>query len=158
MNNPTPNPTQKISTQGRSLARQRLVQALYQWQLTGHSVQTIEAQFLAEVEEDMDMGNVDRNYFHALLYAIPKCIDQLDTALTPWLDRQPKLLDPTERAILWVGCYELLHCSREVPWRVVINEGVELAKLFGAEKSHKYVNGILDKLAHSLHKSPPKAP
>ena len=133
----------RFSPYARSAARQRTLQALYQWQFTGQSTQVIETQFF----EEQDMGKVDVPYFQNLLHNIPKYVNQLDEAFMPFLDRDITQLDPIELAILRIGCYELTYCQ-DVPFKVVINEAVELAKRFGAEQSHKYVNGILDKLAH----------
>lgn len=129
----------------RTAARQKLVQALYQWQLAGHNLSDIEQQFM----EEQDMRRTDIAYFHDLLHAIPPLIQQLNTNLAPFLDREIEQLDPTERAILWLGCYELQNCA-EVPFKVVINECVELAKKFGADDSFRYINGVLDKLAYHL--------
>lgn len=134
---------EKFSPYARSAARQRTLQALYQWQFTGQATQVIETQFL----EEQEMSKVDIPYFQKLLHNIPKHVNQLDAAFTPFLDRHIAQLDPIELAILRIGCYELTYCQ-DVPFKVVINEAVELAKRFGAEQSHKYINGILDKLAH----------
>ena len=87
-----------------------------------------------------------------LLHGIPASISELDEKLTPCLDRSIESVDPVERAILRLGAYELIN-RLEVPYRVVINEAVELAKVFGAEQGHKYVNGVLDKLAHQVRKA-----
>jgi len=133
----------KFSPKARSAARQRALQALYQWQLTQQDLQLIDTQFL----EEQQMDQVDIPYFKKLLHGIPQQIEKLDSAFAPFLDRSPTQLDPIELAILRIGCYELTYCPK-IPFKVVINEAVELAKKFGAEKSHKYVNGILDKLAH----------
>jgi N utilization substance protein B len=135
----------KFVPKARTAARQRVLQALYQWQITGQGqgqgIQVIESQFL----EEQDMAQADIPYFKKLLQGIGKQVDQLDTAFTPFLDRSLTQVDPIELAILRVGSYELKNCP-DIPFKVVINEAVELAKVFGAEKSHKYVNGILDKL------------
>ena len=135
----------------RTAARQRVLQALYQWQLTGQDVQLIETQFFEEEE----MQKVDISYFKKLLHGIPGEVGLLDVMFSPFLDRNVSQLDPIELAILRIGSYELKNCS-DIPFRVVINEAVELAKVFGAEQSHKYVNGILDKLAHALRTSTSK--
>ena len=127
----------------RSRARRAVLQALYQWQLSGQSPNEVEAQFVAE----QPFEHVDVDYFQLLLRNIPRHLEELDAALSPSLDRPVSQLDPIEKAILRIGAFELVH-RPEVPWRVVINEAVDLAKSFGAEQSHKYVNGILDKLAH----------
>lgn len=127
----------------RSRARRAVLQALYQWQLSGQTPDEVEAQFVAE----QPLKHVDLDYFQQLLRNIPVHVDELDDALAPSLDRPVSQLDPIEKAILRIGAFELAH-RPDVPWRVVINEAVELAKSFGAEQSHKYVNGILDKVAH----------
>ncbi len=132
--------------QARTVARQKLVQALYQWQLAGHNIRDIENQFM----DEQDMRRADLEYFHLLLHNIPPMIKQLDEALLPFLDRELTQLDPTEHAILWLGCYELKQCP-DIPFRVAINESVELAKKFGADDSFKYINGVLDQLAHHLN-------
>lgn len=133
--------------QTRTHARWRVLQALYQWQLAGHAINTIEAQFM----EEQDMRKVDVTYFHQLLHGIPQQLNVLNEMIRPFIDREVDKLDPTERAILYIGCYELSFC-KDVPWRVVLNEAIELAKRFGAEKSHKYINGILDRVAHDVLK------
>lgn len=137
--------TQKISPAARSAARQRVLQALYQWQFTQQDICLIESQFLEETE--MEMHKVDLAYFKKLVYDIPEKITELDTAFAPLLDRKVSQLDPIELTILRIGSYELIF-GQDIPFKVAINEAVELAKKFGAEQSHKYVNGILDKLAH----------
>jgi N utilization substance protein B len=128
----------------RRKARRFVMQAMYQWQLTGHDVADIEVQF----RRDNDMRKVDREYFHALLHGIPARVDVLDEALQPLLDRKLEELSQVEKAILRLGAYELMD-RIDVPYRVVINEGIELAKMFGADDSFKYVNGVLDKLART---------
>lgn len=127
------------------MARQRLLQALYQWQHTGQDVSEIEVQFLTEQE----MGKVEVPYFQELLHKILKCVEELDAEIAPLLDRPMEQVDPVEKAILRIGTFELMH-KPEIPYRVAINEGVELAKVYGADQSHKYVNGILDKIAQKL--------
>ena len=118
------------------------MQALYQWQLTGQSAADIEAQFFREE----NMRTTDIGFFKELLHAIPDKLQTLDAQLLPLLDRPIDKVDPVERAILRIGTFEL-NFRPDVPWRVVINEAVELAKGFGAEQSHKYINGVLDKIA-----------
>lgn len=128
----------------RTWARRAALQALYQWQLTGEEPYFIEKQFLSE----RPMGKADLIYFRDLLSNIPKHVVALDAALRGLLDRPIEQLDPVERAILRIGAYEL-KSRPDVPWRTVITEAVKLAKVFGAEQSHRYVNGVLDKLARS---------
>ncbi len=127
---------------GRTRARRTAVQALYQWQMAGQDLRDIEAQFLRE----QDMRRVDRNYFRELLHEIPAHLTELDQELEPSLDRPLEQVDHVERAILRIGAYEFRH-HPEIPLRVVLNEAIELAKMFGGEQSHRYINGILDKLA-----------
>lgn len=126
----------------RRKARRFALQAIYQWQLAEGEAHEIEAWFRVE----NDMRKVDTDYFHELLKGVIAESASLDQALTPFLDRPVKELSQVEKAILRIGAFELQH-RPDVPWRVVINEAIELAKLFGAEEAHKYVNGVLDKLA-----------
>lgn len=133
---------QKPSPAARRKARRFAVQALYQWQMTGSGLSSIEAEFRA----DNDMNKVDVEYFHDILHGVPKEKSQLDDKVEPLLDRQINELTPVEMAILRLGAYEMCH-RIDVPYKVVINEAVELAKTFGATDAHKYVNGVLDKLA-----------
>lgn len=129
----------------RSRARRAALQALYQWQMTAEALDTISAQF----REDKSWRRVDEDMFASLLYGVPGNVEALDAHLEPLLDRPVAQLDPVERAILRMGAFELAHRD-DIPWRVIINECVELAREFGAEKSHKYVNGILDNLARRI--------
>ena len=115
---------------------------------TGQSLTEIYDQFLSEVE----VRKLEIPYFKDLLFGVPKQLGVLDEHLKPLLDRSIDSVDPVERAVLRLGAYELLH-HPEVPYRVVINESVELAKTFGAEQGHRYVNGVLDKLAKGLRKA-----
>lgn len=131
----------------RRKARHYGMQALYQWHMTGTSLSIIEAEF----RDDYDFGQVDGDYFHALVHEIPACIDELEVILEPALDRKMDDLDPIERTLLRMGVFEL---SRriDVPYKVVINEAVSLAKKFGATDGHKYINGVLDRVARELRK------
>jgi len=134
-----------MSKPSRHLARQAAVQALYQWQLTGHPPGDIEKHFI----NDHEMKGVDVDFFHLLVREVPLHLHELDDHLVPHLDRTIDEVDPVERAILRLGAYEL-EFHLEIPYKVVINEGVELAKTFGAEHGHKFVNAILDKVAAKL--------
>lgn len=127
----------------RGLARRLTVQALYHWLVNETPPERLVRQF----SEDPGMGRADGDYFKALLFGAVADAEAVTEAFSRYLDRPLAQLDPVERAILTLGAYELL-CCPEVPWRVVVNEAVNLAKLFGAEDSFKYVNGVLDKLAH----------
>jgi N utilization substance protein B len=129
----------------RSRARQYALQALYQWQMTGQDIDVIQGQFL----DDEALAKSDVGLFVNLLRGIPRSLRSLDDALNPCLDRPLEQIDPVERAVLRIGAYELLH-HPDIPYRVVINEAVELSKRFGAEQGHRYVNGVLDRLAQRL--------
>lgn len=126
----------------RHKARRAAVQALYQWQLTQEPPGGVEAHFGLEQE----FAGIDMEYFQQLLSEIPRHRPDLDQSLRPHVDRALEDIDPVERAILWLGAYEL-EFHPEIPYRVVLDEAVELAKTFGAEHGHRYVNAVLDKLA-----------
>lgn len=144
----------------RSAARWRLVQALYQWQMTGGNAEPLLRQFMQEISllelDAKDNEGLDINHFEKILYGVVKRAQELDRGLEPVLDRPLEQLDPVEHAILRMGLYELRHCPN-VPWRVVVNESVDLGKYFGAEQSHKYINSILDKLAQDTTRPAPKS-
>ncbi len=125
-------------------SRARVVQALYQWLVSGENIKKIEQQFLNQKE-----GKISNAFFSNLLLNIPKNIAALEDIINPTLDRDIGELGPTEKAILYLGVYELMF-QPEVPYKVVINEAVELAKLYGAEGSFKLVNSSLDKIAPEL--------
>jgi N utilization substance protein B len=129
-------------SQARTNARKAAVQALYQWQMAGQNLSEIERQFL----EDERLKDAQKSYFVELFYGVPKNLEAIDQALSEFVDRPVDTIDPVERAILRIGVYELLH-RLDMPYRVVLNEGINLAKYFGADGSHKYINGILDKVA-----------
>jgi transcription antitermination protein NusB len=129
----------------RAVARKLAMQALYRWQVNSAPWQDVVNEFAA----DEDMHKADRGYFNQLITDICDGSEALDTALATWMDRKPKDLDPVERAVLWVGAHEL-RSAPDVPYRVVINEAVGLAKRFGATDSHKFVNAVLDAAAREL--------
>jgi N utilization substance protein B len=131
-------------SQARSNARKAAVQALYQWQMTGLNLDLIAQQFL----EEEWLKDAQKSYFNELLKGVPEHLEELDEALSAFVDRPVDMIDPVERAILRIGAYELLY-RLNMPYKVVINESINLAKCFGADGSHKYVNGILDKIALS---------
>ena len=126
----------------RRRARELTLQALYQWQLSGQTVAFIEKQFV----ERKDYDKADQSYFGVLFPGTVKESEKLQAALTPCIDRKFSELSPVERAILLLSSYELIY-QIDIPYRVVINEAIELAKSFGGADGHKYVNGVLDKLA-----------
>lgn len=142
----------KSKSAKRREARQMATQALYQWHMAGHSLNEIEAQFRV----DNDFKNVDGAYFSELLRGVPTNKGEIDAALAPCLDITIEELDPVELAILRLSTYELLK-RIDVPYRVVINEGIELAKVYGSTDGHKFVNGVLDKLAPVLREVEVKA-
>jgi len=129
----------------RVRARRRALQALYQWQLTGQEPAEIERQFLSNHR----LGRVDLDYFSALFRGVTADSDTLDAAYDGYLDRPARTLDPVELALLRLGTYELRE-RIEVPYRVCIDEAVELAKAFGAEQSHRFINGVLDKVGRDF--------
>ncbi len=130
-------------SQAKTNARKCAVQALYQWQMSGDSLTRIETYFL----EEERLKGAQKTYFTELFHGVPKQLDVIDAALAEFVDRPVEKIDPVERAILRIGTYELMY-RLETPYKVIINEGVNLAKDFGAEGSHKYINGILDKVSH----------
>ncbi|MCQ8129731.1 transcription antitermination factor NusB [Methylomonas rivi] len=129
-------------SQAKTNARKCAVQALYQWQMSGESLSRIESYFL----EEEHLKGAQKTYFSELFHGVPKQLAELDAALAEFVDRPVEKIDPVERAILRIGAYELIN-RLETPYKVIINEGVNLAKDFGAEGSHKYINGILDKVS-----------
>lgn len=140
------NVSARLDHRRRHRARRRALQALYQWQVAGQDPRDIEQQFLGEYS----MGRIDLEYFAALLHGVPAHLATLDAAIDPFLDRPFATLDPVEKAILRLAAFEVAH-RVDVPVAVVINEAVELAKSFGAEQSHRFVNGVLDRVARADH-------
>lgn len=132
----------RAGIRARVRARRCAVQALYQWQVAGQEPRDILAEFVA----DRELISVDMDYFSDLTRNIPAQIEVLRADLEPLLDRAWAQLDVVERSVLLIGAFEMRNCL-EIPFRVVINEGVELCKIFGTVDGHKYVNGVLDKLA-----------
>ncbi|OZG71454.1 N utilization substance protein B [Hahella sp. CCB-MM4] len=126
----------------RRRARRLVLQALYQWQIASSSVSQVEAEFLV----DNDMEKVDKEFFRELLRGVTSQVKALDEALTPCIDRKVEDLDPIELSVIRMGAYELIN-RIDVPYRVAINEAVELTKKFGGTDGHKFVNSVLDKLA-----------
>jgi N utilization substance protein B len=129
----------------RRRAREFSLQGLYEWLVGRDDAAAIDA----HMREQDGFAQADRVHFDALLHG---CIDQaagLDAQLARHVDRKTSELSPVEHAVLLIGAYELQHCL-DIPYKVVINEGVELAKTFGGTDGHKYVNGVLDKLAADL--------
>ena len=126
----------------RSRARRRALQAVYAWQMSGTGAREVIAQFAHEqAKEPADLA-----YFEDLVRGVDEHRKDLDAALAPFLDRDIEQVDAIERAVLRLAAYELRH-RPDVPYRVVINEAIEIAKRFGAEHGHTYVNGVLDRAA-----------
>jgi N utilization substance protein B len=132
-------------SRARSLARKLAMQALYQWQLTQQSADEIKQQYL----ESDDSAGVDEDHFVELLTQSIARNEQITAALTPFIDRPLDQLDPVEAAILMVGMHELQQ-RLDIPYRVVINEAVDLCKRFGATDAHKYINAVLDRAAREI--------
>ena len=145
----------KVKPAARRNARQFALQAIYTWQIAKGNVADIEAQFLAadkSEEEDEHQKTepllrdpeTDVAYFRILFSGVALSHQELDSKMRPYLSRPLQDLDDMEHALLRLAMYELIKCD-DVPYKVVINEAIELAKRFGAEDSHKFVNGVLDK-------------
>jgi N utilization substance protein B len=131
-----------IDPVARSRARRRALQAVYAWQLSGNQI----ARVIDEFRHEQDMEIADLDYFEDLVRGVERHCAELDAALLPHLDREIDRVDPIERAALRIGAYELRY-RIDVPYRVVINEAVEVAKRFGTDYGHTFVNGVLDKIA-----------
>ena len=132
----------------RRRAREFALQGLYQWQLAGTDPATIARQ----LGDARGFDKIDAGYFKGLLEGTVAAAPELEKAITPHLDRAFSRLSPVERGILLLAGYELAH-QPEVPYRAVINEAVELAKEYGGTDGHKFVNGVLDKLAAKLRQA-----
>nr|WP_245209936.1 transcription antitermination factor NusB [Serratia sp. PL17] len=136
-----------VKPAARRRARECAVQALYSWQLSKNDIADVEHQFLSE----QDVKDVDIAYFRELLSGVAVNAGLLDSLMAPVLSRQLEELGQVERAVLRIALFEL-KMREDVPYKVAINEAIELAKTFGAEDSHKFVNGVLDKVAPSIRK------
>jgi len=130
----------------RGLSRRLTVQALYQWLVNETPPEAMMRQFREQPE---GLGRADGDFFDELLVGAVRSAPELTVSLAPHLDRPLAQLDPVEHAVLLLGAYEL-QAHPEVPWKVVVNEAVNLAKMFGAEEGYKFVNGVLDRLARDL--------
>ncbi len=140
-------PTAKKPTvrSARRRSREFALQGLYQWLLSAEPVPSV----IEHVAQFEDFAKADRVHFDALIHGTVEQAAALDAVLARHVDRKTSLLSPVEHAALMIGCYELMNCP-EVPYRVVINEAVELTKSFGGTDGHKYVNGVLDRCATDL--------
>lgn len=135
----------KTNVWARRRARRALVQALYQWELSANSVSSV----IADFETGDALKKADDEFFIEVLRKSTAMTPVLDALYGPLLDREVEKLDPVERAILRLAAFEFSE-RIDVPYRVVIDEYVELAKVFGAQDSHKYINGVLDNVASSV--------
>jgi transcription antitermination protein NusB len=148
----TPRPTRTApgtrkttSKSGRSRAREFALQALYQHLVGGNAAEAIDT-FTRDLS---GFHKADAAHYSALLHGCITTAADLDALIIPLLDRKLAEISPIEHAVMWIGAYEFQHCT-DVPWRVVINECIELAKEFGGTDGHKYVNGVLSGLAPQL--------
>jgi len=139
------NGSTRFASCAKSLARKLAMQALYRWQINDAPWQDLVSEF--STEEGMDRA--DGEYFRELVQGVHGGREVLDAELATWMDRSPGLLDPIEHAVLLIGAFEL-KSRPEIPFRVVINEGVSLAKRFGATDGYKFVNAVLDRAAREL--------
>lgn len=137
----------KQAIRAKHRARKLALQALYQWMLAGQELFEIETQF--RVAQNME--KVDQAYFCRLLYEIPKELNSLEQAFTPFLDRPLQGLNPIELTLLRLGSFELLHCP-ELPYKVVLDEAISLGKEFGSQDGYRYINGVLNKLAREVRR------
>jgi len=135
----TRRPKSGIDLAARARARRRALQAVYAWQVSGNPMPRVVAQF----EHEQEMEVADLEYFKDLVAGVERERAGIDQKLRGFLDREVDEVDPIERAVLRIAAYELLH-RVDVPYRVVINEAIEVAKRFGSENGHTYVNGVLD--------------
>ena len=148
MTTKTPHANPSKSRTPRHRAREFALQGLYQWLLNGEDAGAIEA----HIREAHGFDKADAEHFDALLYGSIKQVAELRTAIAPLIDRPLAQVSPIEHVALLIGAYELKN-HPEIPYRVVINEAVELTKSFGGIDGHKYVNGVLDKLAVSMRET-----
>ncbi|QPG06592.1 transcription antitermination factor NusB [Salinimonas marina] len=137
-----------MKVSARRKARELAVQGVYSWQMSKNDIAQVEL----SLATSNNMHQVDMVYFQALLRGVAHDASRLDAAIKPYLGRLPEELDPIEKAIIRVATYELVE-RMDVPYRVIINEAIELAKVFGAEDSHKFINGALDKAVRKLRES-----
>lgn len=131
----------------RRHARDKAMQALYQWQLSGEDLDWIRDHY----QQEQGVATGDEEYFLELLYAIPARVNELDAQFRRYVTGMVDHIDPIETSILRIATYELEH-HLEIPYKVVINEAVKLAHSYGADDSHKFINGVLDPLSSELRK------
>lgn len=129
----------------RRLARSCTLQALYSWQLSKNDITMI----MQYIIFSQNIQNFDVSYFYELYMGIINCASELESLIIPYLSRDFKKIDYIEHSVLLIALFELTKRC-DVPYKVVINEAIELAKIFGSEKSHKFINGVLDKVVSNL--------
>ncbi len=134
-----------MARNSRRVARECVVQALYQWSITKQEPSQIKDSFI----ENYNLSGTHRDYFLSLIDAIPAHTDELNKLLAPHLNRSPRQVDLIDQAILLLGAYELNY-DHTIPTKVVLNESIEIAKRFCSENSYQYVNGVLDKVARAV--------
>jgi N utilization substance protein B len=137
---------EKVPMQQRQRARRRALQALYQWQIKGEAdlAETLVEQFLAH----QDFAQVDQAYFEALVHGVVKDSERFDQQLQPFMDRPMPEVDQMERVILRQAAFELLEIE-DLPYKVILDEAIELSHRFGAEQGHAFINAVLDKAARA---------
>jgi len=136
---------EKESIRGKRRARKLALQALYQWSMAKHELHEIEMQF--RVANNME--KVDAEYFCRILHGVPANLTEIQDNLMPFLDRTVESLNPVELSALRLGAFELLYCP-EIPYRVALDEAITLAKEYGSQEGHRYVNGVLNGLAKKV--------
>jgi len=144
-----PNSESASLARARGKARRLAMQAIYQWQMTGDSITGIKQQFVEEHQLDDENSKIDVAYFTELLSGVSSSISTLDPLLEKYMTRLMESVDPVERAVLRLAAYEFIN-RLDVPYKVVLNEAVNITKKFCAEKSHTFVNAVLDKVAKEI--------
>lgn len=138
-------PAQKSVAKARGKSRRLAMQAIYQWQMTNDNITDIKQQFF----DDNNASKIDAEYFSQLVSGVASSLSELDTLLEKYMSRTIESVDPVERSILRLGAYEFIN-RLDVPYRVVLNEAVNITKEFCSEKSHGFVNAVLDKVAKEI--------
>jgi len=133
----------------RRVARKLALIAIYQWQMTDNSYQDIYLGLQEDQALSKDMGKADLAFFQALTKCAIEKTEKIDAVLEPFLDRKPEHLDQIERAALRLATCEMMN-QPEVPYKVIVNESINLTKKFGGDQAHKFVNGVLDKVGNKL--------
>ena len=139
------NPPQKSVAKARGKSRRLAMQAIYQWQMTGDNISDIKQQFF----DENNMAKLDAAFFSEMVSGVASSISELDPLLEKYMTRTVESIDPVERAVLRLASYEFIN-RLDIPYRVVLNEAVNITKEFCAEKSHTFVNAVLDKVAKEI--------